>query len=323
MRQVTSRLISLLALITVGLVLPAVASAEDTYQSLAKNNPNFYGIEGYAQPEGNIENGSKIFHEGKGAVPACITCHQKNALGSDDLGAPRLAGQYYSYLIKEINDFATDRRKDDIMFTMNMVASKLSDQDKKDVLSYVATLRVGFDGSDVAALKKNGQVQDVGDLAKGKSIVKWGLNDRNPPIPACRSCHGANGRGAPPLFPMIGRQRYTYLISQLKSWREGAQESITPEGDGKTGLKDGVNKLGWLATGDEVKNICKKGRCNDPMAAMRKVAALLSDEDIRNAAAYLTQARLFGQGDVVAPYPNLVRADGTGGEDLYYNPEDK
>jgi len=300
-----------------------VASAEDTYQSLAKNNPNFYGIEGYAQPEGNIENGSKIFHEGKGAVPACITCHQKNALGSDDLGAPRLAGQYYSYLIKEINDFATDRRKDDIMFTMNMVASKLSDQDKKDVLSYVATLRVGFDGSDVAALKKNGQVQDVGDLAKGKSIVKWGLNDRNPPIPACRSCHGANGRGAPPLFPMIGRQRYTYLISQLKSWREGAQESITPEGDGKTGLKDGVNKLGWLATGDEVKNICKKGRCNDPMAAMRKVAALLSDEDIRNAAAYLTQARLFGQGDVVAPYPNLVRADGTGGEDLYYNPEDK
>ncbi len=101
MRQVTSRLISLLALTTVGLVLPDVASAEDmtandTYRSLAKNNPNFYGIEGYAQPEGNIENGNKIFHEGKGAVPACITCHQKNAVGSDDLGAPRLAGQYYS-----------------------------------------------------------------------------------------------------------------------------------------------------------------------------------------------------------------------------------
>ena len=289
MRYVTSHLISWSVIITMGLALSATASAG----------------ENYPDGHGNAANGEKIFKEGKGdKVPACISCHQENAVGSDDIGAPRLAGQFYPFLIKQLHDFATNRRKDDIMFTMNMVASNLSDQDKVDVATYLSQLRVNFPGSDVAALAKAGTIDKAGDIAKGKSLVKWG----NPRVPACKSCHGYNGRGAPPIFPMIGRQRYTYIVSQLKSWRKGAQESILPSTayDGKMAMKHGVNKLGWLSPDPET--VCKEGRCNDPMAAMRKVAVLLSDDDIANAAAYLTQADPFAAGDYMEPYPYVVKS---------------
>lgn len=310
MRQVSLHLISCSAILAAGLTLSATAGAEDltTTPKLAKDNPNFYATEAWAQADGNVAAGEKIFKEGIGAVPACITCHQENAVGSDDLGAPRLAGQYFSYLMKQLSDFGSDRRKDDIMFTMNTVAKGLSEQNRRDVASYLSDLRVPFKGSDLEALKKNGQVSDVGEIdkmiAKGETLVKWGAGDRG--IPACKSCHGYNGRGAPPIFPMIGQQRYVYLESQLKSWREGAQESIVPAPGyvGKMAYKHGDNKLGWLSSNPE--SVCKKGRCNDPMAAMRKVAVLLTDQDIADAAAYLTTSMSFAPGDLEAPYPNLV-----------------
>ena len=43
------------------------------------------------------------------------------------------------------------------------------------------------------------------------------------------------------------------------------------------------------------------------MAAMRKVAIMLTDEDIKDAATYLTNAMSFAPGDVTTPYPNLVK----------------
>jgi cytochrome c553 len=302
MRYVTSHLISWSVIITMGLTLSATAAAG----------------ENYPDGHGNITNGENIFKNGKGdKVPACISCHGENGTGSDDIGAPRLAGQYYSFLIKQLHDFATNRRKDDIAFTMNLVASNLSDQDKIDVATYLAQLRVAFPGSDVAAMAKNGQIDKPGDIAKGKSLVKWGESSRG--IPACKSCHGYNGRGAPPLFPMIGQQRYAYIVSQLKSWRKGAQESLVPDKtfDGTLAFKHGENKLGWLSPDPEA--VCKEGRCNDPMAAMRKIAVMLTDDDIANAAAYLTQATPYPAGDVMTPYPELVKA----GERLEYDPNTK
>lgn len=298
MRNVTSHLISWSVIITMGLTVSATAGAG----------------ENYPDGHGNAANGEHIFKEGKGSVPACITCHQENAVGSDDLGAPRLAGQFYPFLVKQLHDFATNRRKDDIMFTMNMVGKGLSDQDKVDVATYLSQLRVDFKGSDVAALVKAGSIDKAGDIAKGKKLVKWG----NSKIPACKSCHGYNGRGAPPLFPMIGHQRYTYIVSQLKSWRKGAQESITPNPvyeDTKMSMKHGENKLGWLSPDPEA--VCKEGRCNDPMAAMRKVAVMLSDEDIADAAAYLTQADAFPAGDLVEPYPYIVKSVNLGDRKEY------
>ena len=90
--------------------------------------------------------------------------------------------------------------------------------------------------------------------------------------PACMSCHGYNGRGADPIYPMIGQQKYNYLVLQLKHWREGS-------------------------------------RANDPVGQMRAVAKGLSDEDILNVAAYLSRAPKTVIGNNYAPDNQSVLAN--------------
>jgi cytochrome c553 len=225
---------------------------------------------------GDMANGEKIFKNGKGEVPACVSCHGDDGTGNDDMGTPRLAGQTYPFLLKQLEDFAADRRQDLTMMVMNFNAKGLTPQDRKDVATYLSSLKhpAGFKGSDLEALKKAGTA--VGVEYKGREIVEYGSPTRNdgfpkelgaqgPGVAACKSCHGVAGRGAPPIFPMIGQQRYVYIVNQLKHLRDGT-------------------------------------RANDPMGAMRAIAKKLSDEDIENAAAYLTQASPIAPGESQNPY---------------------
>ncbi len=213
--------------------------------------------------DGDLNNGKKIFTEGKGTVPACNSCHGPEGLGDDNMGTPRIAGQFYTFLRKQLEDFATDKRTDTTMFIMNANAKGLTEQDRKDVATYLASLRKHGDTktSNLEELKTAGIA--VGLPHKGKSLVFWGGNDKG--IPACYSCHGFNGMGAPPVFPMIGQQRYVYLVNQLKKWRDGS-------------------------------------RANDPKGAMRAVAKKMSDEDINNAAAYLTTTSFYSGGNLHHAY---------------------
>jgi len=212
---------------------------------------------------GDLNNGKKIFTEGKGTVPACNSCHGPEGLGDDNMGTPRIAGQFYSFLRKQLEDYATDKRTDTTMFIMNANAKGLTEQDRSDVATYLASLRKKGDTktSNLEELKAAGIA--VGLPHKGKSLVFWGGNDKG--IPACYACHGFNGMGAPPVFPMIGQQRYVYLVNQLKKWRDGS-------------------------------------RANDPKGAMQAVARKMSDEDINNAAAYLTTTSFYSDGNLHHAY---------------------
>ena len=213
--------------------------------------------------DGDLNNGKKIFTEGKGTVPACNSCHGPEGLGDDNMGTPRIAGQFYTFLHKQLEDYASDKRTDTTMFIMNANAKGLTEQDRKDVATYLASLRKKGDTktSNLEELKAAGIA--VGLPHKGKSLVYWGGNDKG--IPACYSCHGFNGMGAPPIFPMIGQQRYVYLVNQLKKWRDGS-------------------------------------RTNDPKGAMQAVAKKMSDEDINNAAAYLTTTSFYSSGNLHHAY---------------------
>jgi cytochrome c553 len=226
----------------------------------------------YPKGKGNISNGKSIFENGKGAVPACSSCHGADGNGDDNMGTPRIAGQYAVFLRKQLEDFATDKRMDKTMFVMNANAKGLSAQDRTDVATYLESIspfdgygKMRFKGSDLKELAVNGI--EVGQTHKGKSLVEWGQGEgiRAKPVSACRSCHGYNGRGAPPLYPRIGGQRYVYLVNQLKNWRDGS-------------------------------------RANDPMSQMQIIARRMTDEDINNAAAYLTNATDFTDGNFLTPY---------------------
>ena len=184
----------------------------------------------------SISEGKKIFQNGKESVSPCQSCHGENGLGMDAMQTPRLANVGYAYIVKQ-----------------------LTVEDRRNVAAYLNTLEMKSEPSDLVALKAGGT--EVGDPYKGLVLVRYGVLGK---APACQSCHGYNGRGADPIYPAIGQQKYVYLVNQLKRWRDGS-------------------------------------RANDPIGMMRAVAKNLSDEDIYNAAAYLSRAPKSTVGDGFVP----------------------
>lgn len=201
---------------------------------------------------GDAERGKKIYTEGKGTAPACMTCHGEKGLGDDIIGAPRLADQGFTYIRKQLQDYASGARTDNTAFIMNMVAQELTEQDYLDLAAYEIQLDqpATASASDMSQIKEMGQVP-VGIRHEGKIIALYGIADQG--VPACQSCHQYNGRGAFPIYPVIGGQRYTYLVKQLTEWRSGERQ-------------------------------------NDLLGQMQAVARNMTDEDIYNVATYLTSA---------------------------------
>jgi cytochrome c553 len=211
-------------------------------------------------PGANIANGKKIYDEGKGDVPACMTCHGAGGWGLDAMGAPRLAGIGFPYVVKQLSDLAGGKRTPGgAGAVMPVFAAGLTEQERRDVAGYVNTLSGPADLSDLKALKESGTA--IGERYLGESIVKYGVYGK---VSACQSCHGYNGRGAAPLFPAIGQQKYTYLVTQLNSWRD-------------------------------------ESRANDEYAMMRKMAHSLTDDDINNIATFLATAPATTGGNSVIP----------------------
>src|SRR5271169_2839103 len=222
---------------------------------------NAIAEEGSDFPGAAIANGKKIFNEGKGdAVPACMTCHGAGGWGLDAMGAPRLAGIGYPYVVKQLSDLAAGKRTPDGAGAVMVVfAGGLTEQERRDVAGYVNTLSGPPELSDLKELKEAGT--PIGERFLGQAIVKYGVYGK---VSACSSCHGLNGRGAAPLFPVIGQQKYTYLVAQLNSWRA-------------------------------------ETRTNDPYAMMRKMAHNLSDEDIVNISTFLATAPTTTGGNTITP----------------------
>lgn len=229
---------------------------------LAFASTSVFALNQYYEMPGNAANGEQIFKNGKGDVPACTSCHGMEGLGDDAMGTPLLAGQGYKFLVKQLSDFASDKRKDETMFVMNTNAKGLTKEDHQDVALYLTHLEQPFTPSDMKAVKEMG-VTPVGTRYLGKSIAQYGIPERD--VPACHSCHGYNGRGAFPIYPMLGGQRYTYLVAQLKKWRDGT-------------------------------------RSNDPMSQMQIVAQKLTDEEIYNVATFLTSAPKTTVGNARVPH---------------------
>ncbi|MDQ6954487.1 MAG: c-type cytochrome [Mariprofundaceae bacterium] len=220
---------------------------------------------------GDAGKGRVIFNKGLGDdVPACATCHGKGGMGADEMGTPRLAYQVQKYVWKQLEDFATDKRIDNVMYQMNDIAKALTAEQRRDVAAYVHTLKTPFMGSDLDQMRKDDE--EIGVVHKGQIIVEFGIPSRG--IPACMSCHAFHGRAAGNIYPAIGGQRYVYLKHELEAFRLGHS---TPSSE------------------DEM------ARDNDLMGQMRNVATKLKDEDIANVAAFLTVARPATAGNPSAP----------------------
>lgn len=67
----------------------------------------------------------------------CTMCHLGGLKGQNEI--PRLAGQHYDYIVKQLSDFKARRRTNDAG-NMTSVANTLSDADVENLAHYIAGL---------------------------------------------------------------------------------------------------------------------------------------------------------------------------------------
>jgi cytochrome c553 len=159
--------------------------------------------------------GAVIAAQGTAAgAPACAQCHAFNG-ASDGSGAfPRIAGQSFYYLSKQMRDFTSDVR---VNAVMSPIAKVLTPDDIADVAAYYAGVNAPFlplRNSDPALIKRGKELAKVGSASKA--------------IQACDNCHGPSGAGEPPAIPYLAGQYATYIVFELRMWQRGFRKS-SPE----------------------------------------------------------------------------------------------
>ena len=134
----------------------------------------------------------------------CQACH--TADGSRGAPAnPILQGQHPEYLVKQLAEFKSGKRKNAIMMGM---AAPLSEDDMKQLAAFYATKtpKPGF-----AKVKET--------VSLGEQIYRGGIAAKA--VPACAGCHSPNGAGIPAQYPRLSGQHADYAEAQLLAFRSG------------------------------------------------------------------------------------------------------
>lgn len=148
----------------------------------------------------------------------CIGCHMADG-NSINPEWPKIAGQIPSYTVKQLQDFKSGKRVNQIM---EPILNPLSQQDFEDLAAYFASQQIqpGTGNTEL--------------LLAGEKLYKKGVFYTT--VTACTGCHGPKGGGnaaweknlaVPPtvLAPAIGGQHAAYTAKQLKAFRSGERSN--------------------------------------------------------------------------------------------------
>jgi cytochrome c553 len=134
----------------------------------------------------------------------CAACHGSDGNSAVSLN-PKLAGQLPEYLLKQLTNFKEGKRANAVMAG---IVANLTPDDMKNLANYYSAQKITL-----AKAKSNG----AGSL--GEKIYRGGIAASG--VPACASCHGANGAGIPKQFPRLAAQHADYTLTQMKTFRTG------------------------------------------------------------------------------------------------------
>lgn len=130
----------------------------------------------------------------------CSLCHGPEGQSASPI-YPRLAGQHSEYIAKQLDDFKSGKRKSE---TMKPQVEELTPEEMKALGAFFekkkTTARAG---------------RDAELLAVGKYVFNRGNQFSG--VPACMTCHGAQGHGTPQL-PRLAGQHPRYIEDQLKQF---------------------------------------------------------------------------------------------------------
>lgn len=141
---------------------------------------------------------------GKTKAAVCAACHGADG-NSVNPQFPKLAGQNANYLVEQLQDFKSGKRRNAIMSGM---AASLSVQDMQDIAAW-------FSSQTVRPGEANPSLVTI-----GQQVYRGG--DRESGVPACLACHGPDGAGNPPMkIPQLAGQHAAYVVAQLKAYASG------------------------------------------------------------------------------------------------------
>lgn len=163
--------------------------------------------------EPDLDNGEEVNE-------LCAGCHGEFAQGSRDGEYPRLAGQPYAYLSKQMHLFR-DRKRHNIPMYEYVDERQFPDEEIADVSAYIATIKLptqlppivkeNFDP--LARLIMTQKLLNIrrapGDIKAGEKLYKK----------ECRTCHGKGGWGDDKDgVPMIAGQYTEYLEETVEQY---------------------------------------------------------------------------------------------------------
>jgi cytochrome c553 len=140
------------------------------------------------------------------ATAMCVACHTSDGTRGAPAN-PILQGQHPEYLVKQLQEFKSGKRKNAIMAGF---ASTLSDEDMRNVAAFYASKTA-----------KPGAAKNKDTIRLGERIWRGGIADKQ--VPACAGCHGPTGAGIPSQYPRLASQHSDYIELQMNGFRSGAR----------------------------------------------------------------------------------------------------
>lgn len=137
----------------------------------------------------------------------CFMCHGVDGESSTPL-YPRLAGQHYQYIARQLADFRSGKRQSSTMAPM------VTDLSPEEMLA----LGVFFEKRPT----RGNEVEDQALLSVGRFIYHRGNEYSG--VAACATCHGDAGQGSAQL-PRLASQIARYVENQLQSFHQRERTS--------------------------------------------------------------------------------------------------
>ena len=148
---------------------------------------------------------------------ACITCHGKEGIATNQGWFPRIAGQPAGYLYNQLVNFRDGRRDNP---AMTYLVEHLSDAYLREFAEYFASLDLPYPPPQTVGAPKE-------VLMHGEALVMKG--DRGRDIPACVQCHGSTLTGVAPSMPGLLGLPLDYVIGQFAFWKAGQRKASPPD----------------------------------------------------------------------------------------------
>ena len=190
----------LLAILLTAAALTATAASVFAAEAAPAQAPEAAAPKAVFKPD--LARGETLYSQ------VCVACHAADG-NSVVPTQPKLAQQHPHYLVKQLEEFKSGKRKNAIM---QGFASTLSEDDMKNIAYWLTTKQA-----------KPGFAKDAELVAAGEKLYRGGDAERG--IPACAGCHSPNGAGIPVQYPRLSGQLAEYTASTLAAFREGVRNN--------------------------------------------------------------------------------------------------